>query len=313
MVAPTLARRQIPPSFPLLNGCDTAVSFRRVLLAALLCAAAGAFSATAQRSQPAVPIAEVLVSRQLMEREGLAVGDTITLASTAEARDAREFRIVGQYEPTPDPMQLGAARLEVRLHLPQLLELASNPADPADAEAVDAINIALSAPDSNGEVSRRLTAAVPGATARGSGSDASRAAPFVVLEQFHFAIAIVTVLASSVFLLALMLMLVEERRATVGVLRLIGFRRSRILQHVLAEGVGIAVAGALFGVVLSTAMQGGINAFFQWKYDTTLVFVRVTPGVVLQSIAIAVPLGIAAIAASSWTLLKSDALSQSRR
>ncbi len=77
------------------------------------------------------------------------------------------------------------------------------------------------------------SAAVPGAVAQRTGSDERRAAPFVVLERFHLAIAIVTVIASSVFLLALMLMLVDERRATVGMLRLIGFRRSRILQHVL--------------------------------------------------------------------------------
>ena len=248
-----------------------------------------------------------------MAHEALAVGDIVTLAASNDGERANRFRIVGQYEPTPDPMRLGAERLEVRLHLPQLLDMVADTSKPIDAESVDAINVALSEPGQTGDVSRRLTSAVPGAIARGAGSDSQRAAPFVVLEQFHFAIAIVTVLASSVFLLALMLMLMEERRATVGVLRLIGFQRRRILQHVLAEGVAIAVAGAAFGVLLSSAMQGGINAFFQWKYDTTLLFVRVTPRVVLQSIAIAVPLGIGAIAASSWTLLRSDALSQSRR
>ena len=108
-----------------------------------------------------------------------------------------------------------------------------------------------------------------------TGSAQRRAAPFVVLERFHLAIAVVTVIASSVFLLALMLMLVEERRATVGVLRLIGFRRARILQHVLAEGVVIALAGAVFGIVLSVVMQDGINRFFQWRYDTALVFVQI--------------------------------------
>ena len=134
-----------------------------------------------------------------------------------------------------------------------------------------------------------------------------------MLERFHLAIAIVTVLASSVFLLALMLMLVEERRATVGVLRLIGFRRSRILQHVLAEGVVIALAGAAFGILLSVVMQGGINRFFQWRYDTALVFVRITPGVALRSIAVAVPLGVAAIFASSWSLLREEVLALTRR
>jgi putative ABC transport system permease protein len=283
------------------------------LLAALLCTTAGAVSSIAQRAELAPSGADVLVSRQLMEREGLSVGDTIRLAKSDDGANAHAFRIVGQYEPTPDPLRLGAARLEVRLHLPQLLEMVTNPANPIDAESVDAVNVALSQPDHVGDAARRLTAAVPGAVARGTGGDSQRAAPFVVLEQFHFAIAIVTVLASSVFLLALMLMLMEERRATVGVLRLIGFRRGRIFQHVLAEGVAIAVAGAAFGVLLSIAMQGAINAFFQWRYDTALVFVRVTPRVVLQSLAIAVPLGIAAITASSWTLLRSDVLTPSRR
>jgi putative ABC transport system permease protein len=210
-------------------------------------------------------------------------------------------------------MRLGSARLEVRLHLPDLLEMTAKPSDPMDAETVDAINVALADPSQARAVGRRLVNAVPGASIQQTGDDQRRAAPFVVLERFHLAIAIVTVLASSVFLLALMLMLVEERRATVGILRLIGFRRSRILQHVLAEGVVIALAGALFGIVLSLLMEGGINRFFQWRYDTALIFVRVTPGVALRSLAIAVPLGVAAIFASSWSLLRGEVFALNRR
>ena len=123
-----------------------------------------------------------------------------------------------------------------------------------------------------------------------------------MLERFHLAIAIVTVVASSIFLLALMLMLVDERRTTVGILRLIGFRRRRILLYVLAEGAVIAATGAAFGIVISAAFQGGINRFFQWRYDTALVFVRITPAIALRSIAMAVPLGVAAAVAASWTL-----------
>ena len=127
-----------------------------------------------------------------------------------------------------------------------------------------------------------------------------------MLERFHLAIAIVTVVASSIFLLALMLMLVDERRETVGILRLIGFRRRRILLHVLAEGVVIALAGALFGILLCVAFQGGINRFFQWRYDTALVFVRITPLIALRSVVLSVPLGVLAVVASSWTLLGRD-------
>lgn len=283
---------------------------RRAAIAAV-CAAVAAFSSVA-RSAPDSLVPDILVSRQLLESQQLAVGDVVALSSDTSGSNSRSFRIAGEYEPTPDPMRLGAARLEVRLHLPDIVGLTA-PSDPLEAESVDALNVVLATDSDARATARRLITAVPGTLADRTGNDERRAAPFVVLERFHLAIAIVTVIASSVFLLALMLMLVEERRATVGMLRLIGFRRSRILQHVLAEGVVIAITGALFGVVLSVVMEGGINRFFQWRYDTALVFVHITPGVALRSVAVAVPLGVAAIFASSWSLLRGEGISLTRR
>jgi putative ABC transport system permease protein len=286
---------------------------RRPVLVVLVSAAIAALSSVAGTELAGDPLPGILVTRQLLEAQQLQIGDLVSLSSERDGSHARQFRIVGQYEPTPDPMRLGVARMEVRLHLPDLIDLQANRDNPIDAETVDAINVAVASPGDAGAVGRRIARSIPGTTAQRVGSDERRAAPFVVLERFHLAIAIVTVLASSVFLLALMLMLVEERRATVGVLRLIGFRRSRILQHVLAEGVVIALAGAAFGILLSTVMQDGINRFFQWRYDTALVFVRITPTVALRSIAVAVPLGVAAIFASSWSLLRGEVLSLTRR
>jgi len=60
-------------------------------------------------------------------------------------------------------------------------------------------------------------------------------------------------------------------------------------------------------------MQGAFNRFFQWRYDTALVFLRITPGVVAQSILLALPLGIAASAIASWTLLRRHPLALVRR
>ncbi|HUR36016.1 MAG TPA: FtsX-like permease family protein [Vicinamibacterales bacterium] len=285
---------------------------RRPVAVALFCATVAALSSVGRSEAPAA-LPEILVSRQLLETQHLRVGDVVALSSEPAGGDARQFKVVGQYEPTPDPMRLGAVRLEVRLHLPDLIDLDGRAADPLAAETVDAINVAMASPAESRTVARRLTSAIPGAITQRAGNDARRTAPFVVLERFHLAIAIVTVLASSVFLLALMLMLVDERRATVGILRLMGFRRARILQHVLAEGVAIAIAGAAFGIILSLVMQGGINRFFQWRYDTALVFVRITPNVALRSLAVAVPLGVAAIVASSWSLLRGDVFALTRR
>jgi putative ABC transport system permease protein len=136
---------------------------------------------------------------------------------------------------------------------------------------------------------------------------------FVVLDRFHLAISLVTVIASSIFLLALMVMLVDERRDTVAILRLIGLRRRRIFIQVLAEGLVIALAGAVFGVVLAGLLEGGFNRFFQWRYDTALVFVRVTPAIAARAVAVAVPLGILASVAASWSLLRRGAMALARR
>jgi putative ABC transport system permease protein len=255
----------------------------------------------------------ILISRQLAEAENLAVGDVVRLGSEADGRDAREFRVAGIYEPTPDPMRLGAAIREVRMHLPDLLELTREPGMPAGSEYVESINVALVDPADARTFARDVGARMPGITARPATGAAGSAGPFVVLERFHLAIAIVTIIASTVFLLALTIMLVDERRATVGVLRLIGLPTRRILVQLFIEGVLIATAGSLFGLLLSLASEGIINRFFQWRYDTALVFVRVTPEVAAVCVAIAIPLGVSATVAAAWALLRRNGLRLARR
>ncbi|MEQ1869557.1 MAG: ABC transporter permease [Vicinamibacterales bacterium] len=285
--------------------------FRRLAVTAVLsCALAGAVVAQTPPPQAgAVPT--ILVTRQLLEAEHLVVGQLVSLSADPGGAHPRTFRIVGQYEPVPDPMRLGQARHEVRMHLPDMIDLSADPADPVDADAIDTINVVAEGSSQVDDLRRSVGTRLPGVVVSAAGGGPAQ--PFVVLERFHYAIAIVTVIASSIFLLALMLMLVDERRSTVGVLRLIGFRRRRIVWQVLAEGVVIALAGAAFGVVLSAAFQGAINGFFQWKYDTALVFVRVTPAIALRSVVISVPLGVLATLVSSWSILRVDVLTVTRR
>jgi putative ABC transport system permease protein len=294
------------------------------LFAILLVASAPVIlSSSLQSAVEADDVPAILVSRQLRESLGLSIGDVVSLSSDPAGARPRRFRIAGEYEPVPDPMRLGAVNNEIRLHLPDLIEMTSNAADPLAQESVDAINVGLGersgppeyagrsaapAPETALGFARDLSSRIPGLVVRSTAGDQGRAAPFIVLERFHLAIAIVTVIASSIFLLALMMMLVDERRETIGILRLIGFRRRRILLHVLAEGVVVALAGAVFGILLCVAFQGGINRFFQWRYDTALVFVRITPLIALKSVALSVPLGVLAVVASSWTLLGRDIL-----
>jgi ABC-type lipoprotein release transport system permease subunit len=282
-----------------------------LLLAVLWCPAASTGYSLAQGL--AADERQVLLSRQLIEARGLRVGDLVQLAPEPSGEGARSFRIAGVYEPVPDPFRLTSARLEARLHLPDLIELTRDAGDPAAAETVTRVNVALKDPQDADDFARVLTSSLPGLAVRSTSLPPFGTDPFVVLERFHAAIATVTVLGSAAFLLALMVMRSEERRETAGILRLIGFRRGRVLLEIFVEALLVAVAGALVGILIAAAMQDLFNRFFQWHYDTALVFVRVTPGIALKCVTLSVPLGVLAGVVASWTLLRRDILSLLRR
>jgi len=261
---------------------------------------------------PAAEPPPILVSRQLAARFHLRVGDIVTLAVESDGRGSRPFRVASVYEPTPDPMRFTAERFEARMHLPNLIEMVADPSDPYAAETATSINVRLKSSNDGQQFSNELTARVPGlvaqSTTRRSGSD-----PFAVLERFHVAISIVTMVGSTAFLLALMVIRAEERRETVGILRLVGISRATLLSSVAIEGVIVAAVGAAFGVALAYLSEGIINRIFQARYDTALVFVRVTPRIALRAILVAAPLGVVAGVGASWTLLRRNVLSTIRR
>jgi predicted lysophospholipase L1 biosynthesis ABC-type transport system permease subunit len=260
-----------------------------------------------------VDVPTVLFSRQLLAARHLKVGDTVELSGDPSGANPRRFRIAGAYEPMPDPIRVTGERLEVRLHLPDLLRLGADSADPQSDDSLSAINVKLRRPEDAAAFTRDLSARVPTIAVRSSrGGDTDRN-PFVVLSRFHLAIASLTVITGAVFLLALMVLVADERRETVGTLRLIGLTRARVLAQVLLEGAIIAGAGAAFGVALGALTEGAFNGFFQWRYDTSLVFVRITPSIAWRSIAVAMPLGMAASGLASWALVRSDTMKLVRR
>ena len=255
----------------------------------------------------------LLISRQLATTRQLRIGDLVRLSRDPAAARGRLFRVDGIYEPTPDPMRFAQQRFEARLHLPDLLALSGDGSPGDGADTIDAINVALADPRGAARFARDLSGRVPGAIAQAIDTPDARTSTFVVIERFHFAIAIVSVTGSAVFLLALMVMLVDERRETVGILRLIGFAEHRILLQVVVEGAIITIAGAVFGLLFAVMTESAFNRFFEWRYDTPLVFVRITAGVAAQSMLLALPLGIAASLIASWTFLRRGLMALVRR
>jgi ABC-type lipoprotein release transport system permease subunit len=289
--------------------------FRRILPICtswlLAAAVSGADVPLPAHASSSVP--EILLSRQLMEDAGVRVGDVVTLAVDSRESRSTQFKVVGIYEPTPDPMRFSARRLDARLHLPDLLALAGDPADPLSGETVGALNIALVNPQDASKIVALLATRALGLEARPTATSTEEGEVFAVINRFHWAIAIVTVVGSTAFLLALMVIRAEERRDIVGILRLMGVPPRSILVEVLLEGLLIAFGGAIFGIIIAALGQGAVNRFFQWRYDTTLRFVSVTMRIACQSVAFAVPLGVTAGLAASWTLLRRDVIALIRR
>lgn len=251
----------------------------------------------------------VLLSRHLMQEAGVGVGDTVTIAADAQGGRAARFRVAGTYEPVADPRKFSGKRLEARLHLPDLIALTDDPKDPGSADVVTTVNLVLKDRKDKAAVAAAIAARVPGMAAESSRTEPGSDDPFAVLERFHWAIAIVTVIGSTAFLLALTVMRAEERREIIGILRLMGISSRSILIEVFCEGMLVALAGAVFGILVAVAAQGLVNRFFQWRYDTSLVFVHVTPSIAWMAVAFAVPLGVVAGVVASWTLLRRTVMS----
>jgi putative ABC transport system permease protein len=277
-------------------------------MAAACCATAAAAVMLAQQPDEITKAPAILITRQLAARARLAIGDVVTLAADPEGGRRAQFRVAGIYEPTPDPMRFTAPRIEARMHLPDLIDLAAESSDPASRESLGGLNIRLADPADARAFASELTARAPGTRAQPTTLTRDED-PFKVLERFHVAISAVTMAGGTAFLLALMVIRAEERREMVGVLRLVGISRRTLLLSVAIEGVVIAALGALFGVLLALATEGLVNRIFQARYDTALVFVRVTPSIALRAIVTAAPLGVLAGLGASWTLLRRDVLS----
>ncbi len=117
---------------------------------------------------------------------------------------------------------------------------------------------------------------------------------FLVVSRFHRAIGVITIVASAVFLLCIMLLKVDERRRDVAALRLMGISAATVLRSIVLEATLVAGAGSVLGVGLGVAISVLVNEHYRGVYRTPLAFSIVTPDVVAFSVALSLVLGVVA-------------------
>jgi putative ABC transport system permease protein len=131
---------------------------------------------------------------------------------------------------------------------------------------------------------------------------------FQVVSRFHRAIGVITIVASSMFLLCIMVLKVEERRRDIAALRLIGVSRASVVRSVIIESAFVAILGSVLGVVLGWVASLLVNWHYQALYQTPLEFSIVTAPVVAFSVSLSLLLGIGAGLLASLRLARTPPL-----
>ena len=206
---------------------------------------------------------------------GAAGGDTVVVAAIVR-RGA-------------DPSEVARSEYRVRMHLPQLQRLVDY------GDRVDRFAVGVRPGAEADSALGRINAAAFGFRAHRSRDIAVETSrTFQVVSRFHRAIGVITIVASAIFLLCILLLKVEERRRDVAALRLMGVSRASVVKALVLEAALVALVGAALGTVVGWAASLVINRYYQGVYRTPLAFSVVTPDIVLFAAGLSVVLGVGA-------------------
>jgi putative ABC transport system permease protein len=222
---------------------------------------------------------------------------------TAADSVGRLFTIAAIYQPSADPAEIAKRERHLRLHLPDLAALLGAP------DRVDRISIGIHPGVSADSAASLLNRTAYGYRVYSTEAIAAESSQtFLVVSRFHRAIAVITIVASAVFLLCIMLLKVEERRMDAAVMRFVGVRRRTIFSALLLEALLVAALGSLLGIALAYLAGAATNAYYQHFFDTSLIFSLITPAIVWFSVALSLLLGACAGGLAAWRLVRTRPL-----
>lgn len=237
---------------------------------------------------PQDSIRKIAIDERLAADAGLRVGDRVSLSATPG--DSGAYALIGAIvRRGADPAEIARGEYKIRLHLTQLQSLLGY------GDRVDRFAVATRSDGAITNAQERINAAAFGFHAHRSRDIAVQtSATFAVVSRFHRAIGVITIVASAIFLLCIMLLKVDERRRDVAALRLMGISGPTIVKGVVLEATAIAVVGSIVGVGFGALTSWIVNAHYQSVYRSPVKFSIVTGDVVLLAVSLSLVLGIVA-------------------
>jgi putative ABC transport system permease protein len=246
----------------------------------------------------------IAIDERLAADAHLRVGDRVVIAGEPGAAAAGDTVVVAAIvKRGADPSEVARDEYRVRLHLSELQRVIG-----AD-DRVDRFAVRTAGGGATDSVLARINAAAFGFHAYRSSEVAVRTSrTFQVVSRFHRAIALITIVASAIFLLCILLLRVEERRRDIAALRLMGVSRASVVRSIVVEAALISVVGSALGTLVGWAGSVVINWHYRGVYRTPLAFAMVTPDIVWTAAALAILLGVGAGFAAAWRLARTPPL-----
>jgi putative ABC transport system permease protein len=269
------------------------------MLAALLFAAlTQSIDSTPARHAPRT----IAIDERLASDARIKVGDRLVVATTPGGAGDSVI-VAAVIRRRADPSEVARAEYRAIMHLDELQSLVGY------GDRVDRFAVSTRGAAATDSAIRHINDAAFGFQAyrsRDIAVETSRT--FLVVSRFHRAIGVITIVASAIFLLCIMLLKVDERRRDVAALRLMGISARSIVRSVMVEAALVAVVGSGVGVGLGWVAAQVINWHYRAVYRTPLAFALVTPDIVFLAIALSLVLGLAAGLLAAQRLVQMPAL-----
>ena len=249
------------------------------------------------------PHRTIAIDERLAADANISIGENLVVASKPGITGGDTVTVSAFVKRSADPAEIARSEYKVRMHLDQLQQVAGY------GDRVDKFAVATRGPVATERALADINAAAFGFQAHRSRDIAVETSrTFQVVSRFHKAIGVITIVASAIFLLCIMLLKVEERRRDVAALRLMGISRATVVKGIVIEAALLALVGCVLGVGVGWISSQFINWFYQGVYRTPLQFSLITMPIVTLAVGLSLVLGIGAGLLASLRLMRTPPL-----